>query len=123
MHAAPDSPVSPHTDATLRALRAQLLARGTQLRERLQWVQQGLRLESQDPSRAFTSASIIDENDEMARAIEKSARSELSRIDHALARFDEGTFALCDHCGKEIDGGRLRVVPCASECRACAREG
>ena len=43
------------------------------------------------------------------------------RIQSALQRLEEGTFALCEKCGAEIDAERLLAVPYASLCRACAR--
>src|SRR5438093_11054534 len=38
------------------------------------------------------------------------------RIDKALAKMDEGTYGLCDRCGKPIEKLRLKALPYASLC-------
>jgi RNA polymerase-binding transcription factor DksA len=40
----------------------------------------------------------------------------------ALNRLEEGTFGLCESCGRRIDPRRLRVVPSARYCIECQRE-
>jgi DnaK suppressor protein len=46
---------------------------------------------------------------------------ELSAIDDALQRLDEGTYGDCLVCNKPIPLTRLRAVPYAKECIACHR--
>ncbi|MEO8065191.1 MAG: TraR/DksA family transcriptional regulator [Pseudomonadota bacterium] len=115
-------PDDTHLHERIRVTRAWLLTRAEQLRDRLIRVERSLRREGEDLPRDFSDVAIIDENDEILRGIEKSARGELTHIDHALARIDEGSYALCERCAAEIDAERLRIVPYASECRACARD-
>ena len=43
----------------------------------------------------------------------------LHRIEAALEKVDEGTFGLCDLCGKKISKVRLKVVPYAELCVPC----
>lgn len=38
-------------------------------------------------------------------------RAELSEIAHALAKFDAGTYGICEECGRPIPLARLRVLP------------
>ena len=38
------------------------------------------------------------------------------RIDKALAKMDEGTYGLCDRCGKPIEKLRLKALPYANLC-------
>ena len=52
-------------------------------------------------------------------ALEKSIREQLSAIEHALQKFDAGTYGLCDNCGKSIDPARLEALPQASLCLEC----
>jgi len=47
--------------------------------------------------------------------------AELRDIDEALARIEEGTFGLCQVCGKRIRKSRLRAVPHARLCIECQR--
>jgi DnaK suppressor protein len=52
-------------------------------------------------------------------ALENRVRQELSGIEHALRKFEEGTYGKCDNCGKAIDPARLEALPQASLCLDC----
>jgi len=52
-------------------------------------------------------------------ALEKRIREELADIEHALNKFEEGTYGLCDSCGKKIDPARLEALPQAGLCLNC----
>ncbi len=52
-------------------------------------------------------------------ALEKRLREELARVEHALKKFEEGTYGLCDNCGQPIDPARLEALPQASLCLNC----
>jgi RNA polymerase-binding transcription factor DksA len=110
------------SDDQLRNTRQILLARGAELRDRLDRVQRDLRREREPLPRDSADAAIAVENDEVLQALENSARGELGRIELALKRLEEGTFALCEKCGAEIDAQRLLAVPFASTCRNCAHD-
>ena len=38
------------------------------------------------------------------------------RIDRAMTRMDDGTYGLCDRCGKPIEKLRLKALPYANRC-------
>jgi len=38
------------------------------------------------------------------------------RIDKALARIEEGTYGLCDRCGKPIEKARIKALPYVNLC-------
>ena len=40
-------------------------------------------------------------------------------VEHALRKFEEGTYGLCDSCGQPIDPARLEALPQASLCLSC----
>jgi DnaK suppressor protein len=107
------------SDEKLRATRERLLARGSELRERLGRVRLDLRRESNPLPRDLPDAAIVLENDEILAAIEETAVAELAQIDHALERMSAGTFAQCERCGHDISPERLQVVPHATRCLAC----
>ena len=109
-------------DDRLRGAREWLLARSTELRERVSRVQKDLRREATPLPRDAPDAAIVMENDEILRAIDETARSEIEQIAHALERIESGTYGLCEGCGADIDAARLRVVPYAAKCRDCAPE-
>jgi DnaK suppressor protein len=41
------------------------------------------------------------------------------QIDEALRRLDEGTYGICDDCGREISEARLKAIPFARRCKDC----
>lgn len=45
--------------------------------------------------------------------------AEVAAIDAALERLRDGTFGLCQHCGKAISDGRMQAQPSAATCLAC----
>ena len=52
-------------------------------------------------------------------ALEKRIREQLVGVEHALHKFEEGTYGLCDNCGQPIDPERLEALPQASLCMNC----
>lgn len=52
-------------------------------------------------------------------ALENRVRQELAGIEHALEKFEKGTYGMCDNCGKAIAPERLEALPQASLCVNC----
>lgn len=52
-------------------------------------------------------------------ALESRLSQELAAIEHALQKLKEGTYGLCDSCGKHIAPERLEALPQASLCLTC----
>jgi len=52
-------------------------------------------------------------------ALEKRVIDQLAEIEHALAKFEDGTYGLCDLCGQPIDPARLEALPQANLCLNC----
>jgi DnaK suppressor protein len=52
-------------------------------------------------------------------ALEKRLRQQLADVEHALHKFEEGTYGLCDACGQPIDPARLEALPQATLCLTC----
>jgi len=52
-------------------------------------------------------------------ALEKRIRGLLAEVEHALHKFEEETYGLCDSCGQPIDPARLEALPQASLCLSC----
>jgi len=52
-------------------------------------------------------------------ALEKRIRDQLTQVEHALLKFDEGSYGLCDLCGQPIDPDRLEALPQANLCLSC----
>lgn len=43
----------------------------------------------------------------------------VDQIDHALQKLDDGTYGICEDCGKRIPATRLRALPSAYLCVLC----
>jgi len=52
-------------------------------------------------------------------ALEKQVREHLAEVEHALDKFEKGTYGLCDSCGQPIAPDRLEALPRASLCVNC----
>jgi DnaK suppressor protein len=49
-----------------------------------------------------------------------SVEAGLARTERALVKLDEGTYGICDVCGKPIEPARLEAMPDSVMCLACA---
>ncbi len=47
---------------------------------------------------------------------------EMLQVDEALRRISEGTYGVCEMCGRSIPVARLQALPSASMCVQCQRE-
>jgi len=52
-------------------------------------------------------------------ALETRLRDLLTEMEHALRKFDSGTYGLCDNCGQQIDPARLEALPEVNLCLSC----
>jgi len=52
-------------------------------------------------------------------ALEKRIRDSLVEVEHALHKFEEGSYGSCDICGELIDPARLEALPQANLCLNC----
>ena len=52
-------------------------------------------------------------------ALKKRIRDQLAEVEHALHKFDQGTYGLCDICGQPIEPARLEALPQANVCLSC----
>lgn len=60
------------------------------------------------------------ENDEVLDRLAETTRAELAQVVHALGRIDAGLYGTCEGCGEAIAPSRLRALPEATRCSACA---
>jgi RNA polymerase-binding protein DksA len=51
--------------------------------------------------------------------LENKMKDTLVEIEHAIEKYNNGTYGMCDVCGQEIDEDRLKVQPQASLCIKC----
>jgi RNA polymerase-binding protein DksA len=56
---------------------------------------------------------------EKSLALEKRAKDVLAEVEHALKKYEAGTYGVCDLCGQAIQLARLEALPQASLCLEC----
>lgn len=59
---------------------------------------------------------------ELDRALLKQLESRVESLKKALNSVDEGTYGVCERCGKKIHPDRMAVLRDAALCIDCARE-
>ncbi len=64
-------------------------------------------------------ATIAFEREHVAALLDQT-RQQLSQVDAALRRVDEGSYGQCEKCGQPIAAGRLEARPTATTCIDCA---
>lgn len=76
---------------------------------------------SPDPGSAEAGSMKFEYEKELS--LERNAVDLLHKVEHALARIEEGTYGICEVCAGPIPVARLEVLPYATKCVACARKG
>lgn len=56
------------------------------------------------------------------QALRQNLQRLLGQVNDALAKFDQGTYGLCEVCGDTIDRARLKALPYATLCLKCQRQ-
>lgn len=51
--------------------------------------------------------------------LEQRLIESLNDVEHALQKYEAGTYGLCDACGQPIEPARLEAMPQASLCLSC----
>ena len=107
------------SDAALADLRAALDEERAQLRHQLADLGVG-----DDGGLAYDqnfadSSQVTAERGEV-EALANSLKETLAEVEHALAKFEEGTYGLCENCGQPIAPARLEAKPGARLCINCA---
>ena len=53
------------------------------------------------------------------RALRGRATQQLALVEAAIARLDDGTYGICQRCGRPIAAERLEALPWAAHCIEC----
>ena len=59
---------------------------------------------------------LIDLLEDTGLSVADIRRQELTAMDEAVGRLEQGTYGICEECGREIPEERLRVIPFARYC-------
>ena len=68
----------------------------------------------------FADSSQVTAERGEVEALANSLKETLAEVEHALAKFEEGTYGLCENCGEPIAPARLEAKPAARFCINCA---
>lgn len=98
--------------------RAKLLAARTAILKNLEELREELR-GLQEPSHELEEWAQEEKDRDILIRLELREKEELTRIQAALARLEEGTYGMCARCGRRIRKERLEEIPTAVFCRAC----
>lgn len=106
-------------EVTHASLRAQLEAERDRIRDQLAQYGYG------DPGSLSFDGGFADSGQVTAErgeveALVGSLLETLREVEHALAKFEEGTYGKCEVCGSDIAPARLEAKPAARSCIECA---
>lgn len=60
---------------------------------------------------------------ELDQAMLAELKERAARLEWQASRISDGTYGICERCGKTIDADRLAVLPDTNLCVECARSG
>ena len=108
------------TDAALSELRAALEDERDTLRSQLRDLGYGDGESGLEYDSNFADSSQVTAERGEAEAIATKLRETLEDVEHALAKFDDGSYGRCENCGEPIPEVRLEAKPAARYCMNCA---
>ena len=98
-------------------LKQQLQALEEELSHRFERISGDLK---SDHSADFAEQVTERENDEVLLGLQRETSEALLQIRQALRQVDDGSYGICESCGKEIGAERLKAMPFATRCIHCA---
>ncbi|MEX0985090.1 MAG: TraR/DksA C4-type zinc finger protein [Actinomycetota bacterium] len=111
------------TKPEIAELRTRLLEEQSELQAQLTTIEDGTFAASQsdlsgdvgidDESADAGSATFEREKD---LSIENNVRDLMQKIERALKRIDDGTYGVCERCGKPIEKARVKALPYVDLC-------
>jgi DnaK suppressor protein len=103
----------------LQTLRRFLVTRQTTLRNALD----GDLIALREPVHGdIVDATIISVHGAISSQLAEVESHELTAIDMALERWDQGIYGVCEDCAKDISTERLTALPYATRCIECQRK-
>ena len=67
----------------------------------------------------FTDEASLESDRNLAFRIRERESKLIRKIEHALKKLEDGTFGICEECGREISEERLKARPIATLCIKC----
>jgi DnaK suppressor protein len=107
------------TRADLERLRDDVVGQVADLEADLRGLFEASRSSNADDEHDPEGSTIAFERAQLTAVLD-SARQRLADLDLALERLDDGTYGVCERCGRPIPAERLAARPSARTCVACA---
>ena len=114
---------SPLTNKEIQALKEKLLAERKDLQAQLDELEQSSFSSDQSEisgemgfDEEYADAGTATFERERDLSLVNNLRDLMERIDKALGKIEDGTYGLCDRCGKPIEKPRLKALPYANLC-------
>jgi RNA polymerase-binding transcription factor DksA len=101
-------------------LRRRLLERKGELLVRAGQVHADITRAAGPLEKDFAEQAVQMENDAVLAGLSESTAAELTQINRALKRLEDGTYGQCVVCGQPIDERRLAALPHSDRCIRCA---
>jgi DnaK suppressor protein len=108
-------------DALLR-LHKSLIAQRDELRKRLGGELRDLRSYKSLDSGDAADLAFDSGNEEVSSQLADLESRQLYQIERSLVRLKQGTYGVCEGCGKKIPVARLNALPFSTTCINCQRE-
>jgi DnaK suppressor protein len=114
---------SPFTAKELKALKAELQAHHDDVERQFREISESTFAGNQtdltgemgfDEEYADAGSATFEREKDLS--LVNNLRDLLEKIEKAMAKIDEGTYGLCDRCGKPIEKARLKALPYANLC-------
>lgn len=105
-------------DVSLATIRAQLEEERARIRGQLE--QMGHFGTGLSFDEGFADSGQVTAERGEVEALANSLVETLQEIEHALEKFDAGTYGVCENCGSDIPEARLEAKPAARLCINCA---
>ena len=110
------------TREVLQAGRARAQERAAALGRELAGIAEAAAQPGTDDEHDPEGATLAFEREHTAALLAR-AREQVTEIDAAISRLDEGTYGTCLRCGEPVGADRLVARPAAATCVRCARSG
>jgi DnaK suppressor protein len=66
--------------------------------------------------------SVVDSIQSLGLKLVDIRQDELTKMEEAQRKLDEGSYGICEDCGEEISEQRLQAMICAIHCLQCAAQ-
>ncbi|MDR4509550.1 MAG: TraR/DksA family transcriptional regulator [Candidatus Brocadiaceae bacterium] len=101
-------------------IRKKLIKKRDEIELRLNNIDKDLLHINGAPDPDFEEQTVERQNDEVLDAVGELTRSELEKINSALARLEQGEYGICAECKSIIPVERLKAIPYVEHCVSCS---